>query len=59
VFEADALWAQEYQDFVQEVSFAGPGEAIDFVDALAACTRLVAVAHEGHEREMTLVRSGA
>jgi hypothetical protein len=46
-FEADGLWAQEYQDFVREVSFAGPGEATDFVDALAACTRLVAVAHEG------------
>ena len=43
--------APEYQDFVREVSFAGPGEAIDFVDALAACPRLVAVAHEGHERE--------
>jgi hypothetical protein len=46
-FEADGLWAQEYQDFVREVSFAGPGEAIDFVDVLAARTRLVAVAHEG------------
>jgi hypothetical protein len=32
-FEADALWAQEYQDFVREVSFAGPGESIDFADA--------------------------
>ena len=43
--------APEYQDFVREVSFAGPGEAIDFVDALAACTRLVAVAWRGHEQE--------
>jgi hypothetical protein len=41
--EDDALWAREYEDFVREVSFAGPGEAIGFADALAACTRLVAV----------------
>ena len=45
--ETDALWAREYEDFVRAVSFAGPGEAIDFADALAACTRLVAVAYEG------------
>jgi len=45
--EADALWAREYEDFVRQVSFAGPGEAIDFADALGACTRLIAVAYEG------------
>ena len=45
--ETDALWAREYEDFVRAVSFAGPGEAIDFADALAACTRLVAAAYEG------------
>lgn len=46
-FETDALWTREYEDFVRAVSFAGPGEAIDFGDALAACIRLVAVAREG------------
>ena len=45
--ETDALWAREYEDFVRAVSFARPGEAIDFVDAFAACIRLVAVAYEG------------
>jgi hypothetical protein len=45
--ELDALWAREYEDFVRAVSFAGPGEAIDFAGALAACARLVAVACEG------------
>jgi hypothetical protein len=45
--EADALWAREYEEFVRAVSFAGPGEAIDFAHALAACTRLIAVAYEG------------
>jgi predicted nucleotidyltransferase component of viral defense system len=39
--ETDPLWAREYEDFVRQVSFAGPGEAIYFVDALAACARLV------------------
>jgi hypothetical protein len=43
----DPLWAREYEDFVRAVSFAGPGEAIDFAHALAACTRLAAVADEG------------
>jgi nucleotidyltransferase AbiEii toxin of type IV toxin-antitoxin system len=43
----DPLWAREYEDFVRSVSFAGPGEAIHFIDALAACTRLVAAAQEG------------
>ena len=45
--ETDPLWAREYEDFVRAVSFAGPDEAIDFAHALAACTRLVAVTHEG------------
>ena len=45
--ETDPLWAREYGGFVRAVSFAGPGEAIDFADALAACTRLIAVAYEG------------
>jgi Nucleotidyl transferase AbiEii toxin, Type IV TA system len=45
--ETDALWAREYEDFVRAVSFAGPSEAIHFSHALAACTRLVAVADEG------------
>jgi hypothetical protein len=45
--ETDPLWAREYEDFVRQVSFAGPGDAIDFAHALAACTRLVAVAYRG------------
>ena len=44
--ETDPLWAREYEDFVRAVSFAAPGEAIDFAHALAACSRLVAVAYE-------------
>jgi predicted nucleotidyltransferase component of viral defense system len=44
--ETDALWAREYEDFVRAVSFAAPGEAIDFAHALAACTRLMAITHE-------------
>ena len=39
--ETDPLWAREYEDFVRAVSFAGPGEAIHFADALASCARLV------------------
>jgi hypothetical protein len=39
--ETDPLWAREYEEFVRAVSFAGPGEAIEFADALAACTRLI------------------
>jgi hypothetical protein len=45
--ETDPLWAREYEEFVRQVSFAGPGEAIDFAHALAACIRLVAGAYEG------------
>ena len=45
----DPLWAREYEDFVRQVSFAGPGEAIHFPDALAACARLVFSAYESGE----------
>jgi hypothetical protein len=45
--ETDPLWAREYEAFVRQVSFGGPGEAIHFVDALIACTRLVGVACGG------------
>jgi hypothetical protein len=45
--EIDPLWAREYEDFVRQVSFAGPGEAIDFAAALAACRRLIAVVGNG------------
>jgi hypothetical protein len=41
--ETDPLWAREYEEFVRQVSFAGPGEAINFADALAACARLVKI----------------
>ena len=39
--ETDPLWAREYEDYVRQVSFAGPGEGIHFADALVACARLV------------------
>jgi hypothetical protein len=39
--ETDPLWAREYEEFVRQVSFAGPGETIHFADGLAACARLV------------------
>jgi hypothetical protein len=39
--ETDPLWAREYEEFVRQVSFAGAGEDTEFIDALAACTRLV------------------
>jgi hypothetical protein len=41
--ETDPLLARGYEEFVRQVSFAGPGEAIDFAEALAACTRLVKI----------------
>ena len=47
--ESDPLWAREYEDFVRQVSFAGPGEAIHFADALAACKRLAAIYGHGNE----------
>jgi predicted nucleotidyltransferase component of viral defense system len=41
--ETDPQWAREYEDFVRQVSFAGPREAIDFAHARAACSRLVSL----------------
>jgi hypothetical protein len=41
--ETDPSWAREYEDFVRAVSFAGPGDGIAFVAALAACYRLVSI----------------
>jgi len=38
----DELWASEYETFVLQVSFAGPGETISFAEAFAATRRLVA-----------------
>jgi len=40
--ESDPLWAREYEDFVRQVSFAGPDEVIGFIEALSSCRRLVA-----------------
>ena len=37
----DKLWASEYETFVLQVSFAGPGETISFAEAFAATRRLV------------------
>ncbi|MGA2401983.1 MAG: nucleotidyl transferase AbiEii/AbiGii toxin family protein [Syntrophobacteraceae bacterium] len=39
----DKLWASEYETFVLQVSFAGPGETISFAEAFAATRRLVAL----------------
>lgn len=38
----DPLWAQEYEEFVRQVSFASPDQQITFGTALDAATRLVA-----------------
>jgi hypothetical protein len=43
--ETDPLWAREYEEFVRQVSFAGPGEEIDFMAALAVCARLATVVY--------------
>jgi len=40
---ADPVWAREYEDFVEAVSFASPGEGIGFDAALAAVRGLVAL----------------
>jgi predicted nucleotidyltransferase component of viral defense system len=45
--ENDPLSAREYEELVRQVSFAGPGEAIHFANARAACARLIAVAYDG------------
>lgn len=37
----DPLWAQDYDEFVQNVSFAGDEEKIPFTAALEAARRLV------------------
>ena len=44
----DKLWASEYETFVIEVSFAGPGETISFAEAFAATRRLVATVYTGN-----------
>jgi hypothetical protein len=47
--ETDPLWAREYEDFVRQVSFAGPDETLHFANALAACKRLAGI--YGHATE--------
>jgi predicted nucleotidyltransferase component of viral defense system len=44
ILEKDKLWAHEYAEFVQDVSFAKQEERISFVDALLAARRLVSTA---------------
>lgn len=46
----DPQWAREYQEFVRQVSFAGPGATPDFAAALAACSRLVAIVRDPKAR---------
>ncbi len=41
LLQKDKGWAQEYEEFVLQVSFAGPEERISFMDALAATRRMV------------------
>jgi hypothetical protein len=38
----DPLWANEYDKFVHDKSFAKPEEVISFASALAATARLIA-----------------
>lgn len=40
ILGTDPLWAGEYQDFVDAVSFASPAERISFDQALAAVREL-------------------
>jgi hypothetical protein len=40
----DTLWADEYEEFVHNVSFAKPNEVISFSNALIATTKLIASA---------------
>ena len=40
--QREKFWADEYSQFVREVSFAKPDEVIGFESALAAGRRLVA-----------------
>jgi hypothetical protein len=42
----DPLWASEYQDYVDAVSFAQPDELRGFEAALAAVRELVAMVEE-------------
>ncbi len=42
----DKLWASEYETFVLQVSFAGPGEKVTFAEAFAATRRLVAAVYK-------------
>jgi hypothetical protein len=44
---SDPLWAREYEEFVDAVSFAAPAEQIGFADALATLTELVALCTRG------------
>ena len=41
LLQNDAEWAQEYEEYVLQVSFAGAGERISFDEALTAAKRLV------------------
>jgi hypothetical protein len=43
----DPLWATEYRDYVRQVSFAAPGELIDFYQALAAVKDLIVLVGAG------------
>jgi hypothetical protein len=46
----DKLWASEYETFVLQVSFAGPGQTITFAEAFAATRRLVGAVY-GDQKE--------
>ena len=41
ILQSDKLWAQEYDSYVHQVSFARPDEFIDFDPALDAVARLI------------------
>ena len=40
----DPIWSHEYDEFVHNVSFAGPDEVISFAAALEAAKRLACCA---------------
>lgn len=41
ILETDKDWTADYETFVLQVSFAGPGETITFAEALGAARRLI------------------
>ncbi len=50
LLQNDKEWEKEYETFVLQVSFAGPGEVISFAEAFAATGRLVDSIHKDQKK---------